>query len=265
MHAESGTVTTRARYYQGWEAGTFRPRECPRAFAGTENSKFSTNGSMAEWRRRSPTVRDVVGSNPNRRFSGLHVHTALILVLYAYSDSVDDFVAVDMVDGHVRVSVRVDGTRVHALTTRRVNDGNWHQLNIRHRQASIVVSVDDCDDDMCAPCTEPAFRLTLSTSGADSIRRLALLASDTTVCLRTTLHVEPLRRRANTLSAYAFTGCIRGVQWQRQPMAMTSNNADTGASEPLSACTRRTPSCSLRPCGVHEPCIDRWDHHVCLP
>jgi hypothetical protein len=186
------------------------------------------------------------------------------LVLYAYSDSGDDFVAVDTVDGRVRVSIQVDGARVHALTTRRVNDGNWHQLNIRHRQTTIVVSVDVCDDDMCASCTEPACRLTLSTSGTDSLRRLVQVAPDTTVYLGTTPHFEPLRQRANTLSAYAFTGCIRGVQWQRQPTMMTGNNADTGVSEPLSGCTRRTSSCSLRPCGAHEPCIDRWDHHVCL-
>lgn len=186
------------------------------------------------------------------------------LVLYAYSDSVDDFVAVDTVDGHVRVSVQVDGIHVHALTTRRVNDGNWHQLNIRHRQSSIIASVDDCDDDMCAPCTEPACRLTLSTGGADSVQRLVRLAPDTTVYLGTAPHFESLRQRANTLSTYAFNGCIRSVQWQRQPTTMTGINADTGASEPLSACARRTPSCSLRPCGAHVPCIDRWDHHVCL-
>ncbi|KAF7284423.1 hypothetical protein GWI33_022206 [Rhynchophorus ferrugineus] len=159
----------------------------------------------------------------------------------------EDFVAVELVDGHINYVVNVgDGTVTLRDTVRtHLNDNRWHTVGIRRpsaRQHTLMV-----DDDIVIATNYGTGNLEL-----DGILYLGGVYKD----LYAQLPQEDVKSR------HGFEGCIAGLDLNGEsPNIM--EDAVVHSSLVTSGCEGQSAKCSHNVCANAGICVQQWNSYTC--
>ncbi|CAH1124036.1 unnamed protein product [Ceutorhynchus assimilis] len=159
----------------------------------------------------------------------------------------EDFVAVELVDGHINYVVNVgDGTVTLRDTVRsHLNDNRWHTVGIRRpsaRQHTLMV-----DDDIVIATNYGTGNLEL-----DGILYLGGVYKD----LYAQLPQEDVKSR------HGFEGCIAGLDLNGEsPNIM--EDAVVHSSLVTAGCEGQSAKCSHNVCANAGICVQQWNSYTC--
>ncbi|XP_058065887.1 protocadherin-like wing polarity protein stan [Anopheles bellator] len=173
-----------------------------------------------------------------------------------------DFIALEILGGRVVFSFSL-GDRVQTVSvnqaTRRVSDGNWHTVEVRYYNRTVLLSLDGCDtatalsgglgerwncanqttlvlDRRCASLVEPCHRF-FDLTGPLQIGGLPKLPAN-----------FPIR-------SHSFVGCISDLYLDHRYVDLGAYIADNGT---VAGCPQKAASCASEPCFNGGTCREGW-------
>ncbi|CAH1113681.1 unnamed protein product [Psylliodes chrysocephalus] len=159
----------------------------------------------------------------------------------------EDFVAVELVDGHINYIVNVGDGTVTLRDTHRshLNDNRWHTVGIRRpsvKQHTLMV-----DDDVVIAANHGTGNLEL-----DGILYLGGVYKD----------LYPLLPQEVIKSTHGFEGCIAGLDLNGESPHIVED-AVVHSSQVVSGCESQSAKCSHNVCANAGKCVQQWTSYTC--
>ncbi|XP_060517704.1 neurexin 1 isoform X3 [Cylas formicarius] len=159
----------------------------------------------------------------------------------------EDFLAVEMLDGHINYIVNVgDGTVTLRDTVRNhLNDNRWHTVGIRRpsaRQHTLMV-----DDDIVVATNYGSGNLEL-----DGILYLGGVYKD----------LYPQLPQDDVKSKHGFEGCIAGLDLNGESPNIVED-AVVHSSLVTAGCESQSAKCSHNVCANAGICVQQWNAYTC--
>ncbi|KAF6200207.1 hypothetical protein GE061_006510 [Apolygus lucorum] len=158
-----------------------------------------------------------------------------------------DLFAVELVEGHLWLHLDLgSGPAKVKGTTRRVDDGSWHELTLKRTGKQGRLTVDGNAADFSTPGDSNQLDL-------DGGLYVGGLSSE----------LSPPPTLWSALLAQGFVGCIRDLvlNGKAVDIAQFARAQDSGSIQP--ACHRQTPQCDSQPCMSGGLCTEGWNRFVC--
>ncbi|XP_072315856.1 protocadherin Fat 4 [Eucyclogobius newberryi] len=176
---------------------------------------------------------------------------ALLVYCPGGADS-PDFLAVEILDGTVRLTYDLGSGPVRLQTHKHVADGDFHLLSVRRIGSMGTLNVDNCTD------VEFEGFCFLQTFG---IQERTLDVGNMNMLFGGLRNMEPVVLRPGQTQTHSFVGCMRqiyvnGVQL-RPSMALDINNIHESCPR-----IKKSP-CVSKPCHNDGVCHDQWHEYFC--
>ncbi|XP_024085653.1 neurexin-2 isoform X2 [Cimex lectularius] len=158
-----------------------------------------------------------------------------------------DLFAVELDEGHIWLHLDLgSGPAKIKGTTRRVDDGSWHELTLKRTGKQGRLTVDGHATDF----TTPGDSNQLDLDGGLFVGGLAA-------------GVNPPSSVWSALLGQGFVGCIRDLvlNGKAVDIAEYARAQDSGSIQP--ACHRQMPQCESQPCMSGGVCSEGWNRFVC--
>uniref|UniRef100_A0AAG5D0U0 Protocadherin-like wing polarity protein stan n=1 Tax=Anopheles atroparvus TaxID=41427 RepID=A0AAG5D0U0_ANOAO len=171
-----------------------------------------------------------------------------------------DFIALEIINGRVVFSFSL-GDRVQSVTVnqrRKVSDGNWHTVEVRYFNRTVLLSLDSCDtatalaglgerwncanqttlvlDRRCASLVEPCHRF-FDLTGPLQVGGLPKIPAN-----------FPIK-------SHSFVGCISDLYIDHRYVDLGAYIADNGT---VAGCPQKAASCASEPCFNGGTCREGW-------
>ncbi|XP_035787631.1 protocadherin-like wing polarity protein stan isoform X1 [Anopheles albimanus] len=173
-----------------------------------------------------------------------------------------DFIALEIIDGRVVFSFSLgdhpQSVSVHQQQHRRVSDGNWHTVEVKYFNRTVLLSLDGCDtatalaglgerwncanqttlvlDRRCASLVEPCHRF-FDLTGPLQIGGLPKISADFQI------------------PSHSFVGCISDLYIDHRYVDLGAYTADNGT---IAGCPQKAASCASEPCFNGGTCREGW-------
>ncbi|XP_049784610.1 neurexin-1 isoform X4 [Schistocerca cancellata] len=176
------------------------------------------------------------------------------LILYSSGASAPhaDYLAFELLSGHLYLHLDLGSgaARVKA-TTRRVDDGAWHEATLKRSGLEGRVTVDGTASDF----TTPGESQQLDLEGPLYVGGLGPATAAVPVPVPAALWTGALRR--------GFVGCLRDLvlNGNAVDVAGYARHQDSGAIRP--SCHAQEAQCSSQPCLHGGACSEGWNRFVC--
>ncbi|XP_056637002.1 neurexin-1 isoform X2 [Diorhabda sublineata] len=159
----------------------------------------------------------------------------------------DDFVAVELVEGHISYIVNVgDGTvTLHDTHRNQLNDNRWHTVGIRRpsvKQHTLMV-----DDDVVIAANLGTGNLEL-----EGILYLGGVYKD----------LYQLLPQDFIKSTHGYEGCIAGLDLNGESPHIVED-AVVHSSQVVSGCESQSAKCSHNVCANAGVCVQQWNSYTC--
>ncbi|XP_078600673.1 protocadherin Fat 4-like [Branchiostoma floridae x Branchiostoma japonicum] len=177
------------------------------------------------------------------------------LLLYNYdaeeSDS-SDFIALEIMEGKLRLSYQLGDGITRISVEKNVADGQWHTVTARRNGKDGTLIVDNC-----ASSSPAGF--CRNTGGTGTASGLDL--SGLPMMLGGVQTIDAILVRPGQVSSNDFVGCIREVTINGVPLNLAGPLSSRGISD---RCPRAVSDvCSPDPCKNGAACQDKWSSHQC--
>ncbi|XP_071485882.1 protocadherin Fat 4-like [Diadema antillarum] len=172
------------------------------------------------------------------------------LLLYNHDDSTSNnaiFVALEVVEGLLQLSFNFAPDGQSSISTSKVvNDGNWHKVEVRLEGASVSLNLldDDCR--------------TLSSDACSAVQMttISLDFGGTPLSIGGVADITEITSRPSQVSSADFVGCMKGIYINGQRKDMTNAVDSAGLVE---GCSREGGTCSsAQPCPDGNTCVEEW-------
>uniref|UniRef100_A0A0P4XQR9 Neurexin-2-beta n=1 Tax=Daphnia magna TaxID=35525 RepID=A0A0P4XQR9_9CRUS len=161
-----------------------------------------------------------------------------------------DYFAVELVNGHVYLHLDLGSGSVKVkATSRRIDDGTWHEITISRNGKSGRATVDGASTDFVTP--GDSYQLELD--GSLMVGGIGMVVDNAAI---------PSGLWSATLR-HGYVGCMRDlvINGNAVDLAAFARQQDSGAIRP--ACHVLPPQCESQPCMNGGTCTEGWNRFLC--
>nr|CAH0109280.1 unnamed protein product [Daphnia galeata] len=161
-----------------------------------------------------------------------------------------DYFAVELVNGHVYLHLDLGSGSVKVkATSRRIDDGTWHEITISRNGKSGRATVDGASTDFVTP--GDSYQLDLD--GSLMVGGIGMVVDNAAI---------PSGLWSATLR-HGYVGCMRDlvINGNAVDLAAFARQQDSGAIRP--ACHVLPPQCESQPCMNGGTCTEGWNRFLC--
>uniref|UniRef100_A0A3P8XR24 EGF-like domain-containing protein n=2 Tax=Esox lucius TaxID=8010 RepID=A0A3P8XR24_ESOLU len=193
--------------------------------------------------------------DPRSNFISLELATLQnnSLLLYNPADQgSDEYLALEIVKGKIRLSYNLGSGDVHLQTEKQVADGRFHSIAARRIGNIGFLQLDHCIEEATGFCFS-------QSEGISSERTLD--AGSNNLSFGGVRSMESILLRPGQVQTHDFVGCVRNIKINGVPLgpakALVAYNI-------LERCPRAAVSpCLSGPCLNGGLCQDQWSHYIC--
>ncbi|CAK8697279.1 unnamed protein product [Clavelina lepadiformis] len=190
------------------------------------------------------------------------------LLFYNHAQHGASFVALEVIDGGMRLSYNLGAFTDNRATSLNVgeglDDGSWHHVTVVIDSAGANVTLDRCLD-----FSNGCF---VFQSHSDSSSRPFANLQTENLYFGGIPDLTVITERPNQISSYDFVGCIREFDFNNLLVESTSSSAIVTNSHVVNGCPRSngaqtadacTTQVGTKVCGEGSSCVDQWSSVLC--
>ncbi|KAF7495378.1 Cadherin EGF LAG seven-pass G-type receptor 1 [Sarcoptes scabiei] len=179
-----------------------------------------------------------------------------------------DFIGLELINGRVYFSYSLGGiNRAQVSVGHRLNDGNWHQIEVNYVNRSATLKLDNCDEAFLSAVD----RYDLGPKFACANRTTLILENRCSdrmqTCFRFLDLTGPLQigglpplPTEFQVENIDFNGCISDLQIDHSPVDFNIFVANNGT---MIGCAAKQHFCMPNSCNEHGKCENSWNGYIC--